>query len=140
MGALALLCWLQNGANEEMRELARLRGGWSLVEVEADGEVTGLPAALNKPYLSIQDGRGYLAGTQGSRFVRYEFLCRLDQRRQPKEIDLKFQGTQTLDLKGIYKFDGNDLVVCFGGKERPTSYETKNNDGRLHCRFVRTFQ
>ena len=125
--ALLLAADLSAAPVPRQPDLERLQGTWRFVSCEVDGEKTpperlraGGKAefAFEKDRFKVTDGTNRRAGT-----------FRLEPGRGSGWIDL----TDTTDpdeenppSPGIYKFEGDYLVICLsGGRDRPTAFESK---------------
>jgi uncharacterized protein (TIGR03067 family) len=53
----------------------------------------------------------------------------VDSKQNPPHLDLTLPGRAGTATKGIYKLDGDTLVLCYvlGGDERPTKFESPPN-------------
>ncbi len=110
-----------------MNENARFAGVWRLLSAMQNGrDVTSLCDSEvvyyeEGPRLLVQSCQG---GPLGA--------CRLDATTDPHHIDLThaWRGTEFVTY-GIYRFDGEELVLCFGGSQRPDSFDGTIPDGRI---------
>jgi RNA polymerase sigma factor (sigma-70 family) len=118
-----------------------LRGKWTLVSGEVDGEqisadsVRGFPgflfafdrlefAPINK--LIVQDN--------------IEASYKLDPSQKPKVIEIQFStsGKKGQLTHNIFRVDGDRLLLCLqNNKEVPTDFVTKKGDGRVLLIFER---
>jgi uncharacterized protein (TIGR03067 family) len=53
---------------------------------------------------------------------------RLSPAKQPKELDLLMSGDR---IVGIYELRGDDLKLCFGVRDRPTTFQTSATQGLM---------
>lgn len=107
-------------------DTTRLLSGWSISEIHVKGRRTpDAVVADRKPFLEFKDcvpGMKAIlkTGPDSERTVK----VRIDPNVPLKQIDF----IDELDRveKGIYKFDGNTLTVCFAapGDSRPTEFKT----------------
>jgi uncharacterized protein (TIGR03067 family) len=56
---------------------------------------------------------------------------RLSPAKQPKALDLLMSGDR---IVGIYELTGDDLKLCFGARDRPTTFQTSATQGLLVLR------
>jgi uncharacterized protein (TIGR03067 family) len=117
---------------------AALQGNWIATKVETDGaaspEVVGHRLSFSGDRFEIKSraGKTVYAGT-----------VRTDPNTAPAAIDFA-HGLGALDGKtwqGIYKRDGDTLIVCDNAadltKRRPTAFEAKRGSGHVLLTFVR---
>jgi uncharacterized protein (TIGR03067 family) len=119
-------------------ELAKLQGTWRLVAMEANGEKAPDEQVKNvvrkitgDKYEVTRDGKPAGKGTMA-----------VDPTKSPKTVDAEATvptpdgGTRTINISGIYEFDGDTMKTCLAdpGKERPTEFSTKEGSG--HRLFV----
>src|SRR5689334_22676234 len=102
-------------------ELKHWQGNWRFVAGESEGKKLA-EEELPRPRLAI-DGKNY-AYTGGDEVEHGTFT--FDQRKDPREIDLRPKDGRRKGtvIRGIYRFDGGDLTLCFAppGKDRPKSF------------------
>jgi len=109
---------------------ARLQGEWTMVSGERDGEA--FPAEITSDSKRVTQGDETSVTVQGQLFMKAKFT--IDPAKTPKAIDYSVTGgpyaggTQL----GIYEIEGDTVKFCFSipGKERPTEFLTKPDDGR----------
>jgi uncharacterized protein (TIGR03067 family) len=116
------------------KDLERLQGVWTITSLEIGGEK--LPDETAR---ALSVGVGYTFGPEkvtlvgqvsqkdGQFFIRdgtQVFPYRIDP--ATKEIDIRTKNKES--AKGIYKFDGDDLILCidFSRAERPATFGTKD--------------
>ncbi|HEV8070097.1 MAG TPA: TIGR03067 domain-containing protein [Planctomycetaceae bacterium] len=122
------------------RELARLEGVWSFVQVKFDG-TEQLPAGREADRMIIQkDGR--YAVVQRPQITHG--TVKVDPAPSPKHYDIVIGDGRLkgLSVPAIYELSGDTLTICmpFGGKERPTAVESKPGDHHLFEVFKREQQ
>ena len=110
--------------SENLSDKDRLQGIWTVVSL--DRSEPPLPAnALKEMKLSFRGKAFYFGTSEGG-------TCILNPTTSPKQIDMiRDQGRVAADSLigrigqfGIYRFDGNQLVLCMGEeKERPTEFK-----------------
>jgi uncharacterized protein (TIGR03067 family) len=126
---LILLTGLMLGAEptqeKAKKDLEKLKGTWSITRCEAAG------AAL--PEEVVKGGSFAITGD------KYEFkmadqsedgIIKLDPSKDPHEIELDIKSGNDKDKiqVGIYKLEGDTLMMCFaqaGEKQRPKEFTTK---------------
>lgn len=96
-----------------------IQGGWLIVGLETGGKAEpernyrGNTFSFAKDRATLREGG----------FEPIGFTVTLDPTATPKTIDLTAKGNV---LRGIYKLDGDDLVICLCiGGMRPTEFATK---------------
>jgi uncharacterized protein (TIGR03067 family) len=107
------------------KELARLEGRWLLVALERNGVTTGGDVALATVEVIVRGNQ--VLGADGKAWVR----IKVDPSTSPRVVDWTHvdSGRTT---EGIYDLTGETWKVCLntkvdGVKERPTSFNTKDN-------------
>ncbi len=116
-----------------------LSGEWEILSITDDGSEVG-PRLIRAKF--AEDGRLRI-GTRVASFVtptteeKHVSAIRLDPAKSPSWIDL----TTQLDtvLKGIYKFDGDQLILCLAKHEtnpRPTEFEAPSGSDRALFRMA----
>jgi uncharacterized protein (TIGR03067 family) len=129
---LALLvhaAWGQGGEAAK-NDQARLQGEWLMVSGERDGQP--FPEEFRRSFRRVAQGDETTVTMGAQVFLKASFV--LNPSKQPKAIDYSVSGgvyagkTQL----GIYECDGDQVKFCFStpGKERPSDFTTKQNDGR----------
>lgn len=96
-------------------DYARLQGTWVVIHNEEKGvPLTEMAGAL----FHFEGDRFHIGNETGSeRFA-------IDETTSPKRID--FDDGRLPMIRGIYRFDGDRLVICSGdaGDPRPTEFKT----------------
>jgi uncharacterized protein (TIGR03067 family) len=108
-------------AQEELKKLA---GDWECTGGELKEEK--LPEAGYKGMImSIKDDT-FKIQFQGK--VIDEGTVKIDPTSSPKTMDLLSSKTKQPRFRGIYKLDGDKLVICYdAGNERPKDFATKKD-------------
>jgi uncharacterized protein (TIGR03067 family) len=89
------------------KELQKFQGTWVAVTVEINGNeekeaVKGLVATVAGNKITIKHGKRSTEGT-----------FTIDPSKKPKWLDSKAKvGDKEITTVGIYKFDGNKLIIC----------------------------
>jgi uncharacterized protein (TIGR03067 family) len=110
-----------------------LAGTWDILSITDDGELLG-PDLVRAKFAEngrIQVGTRNVALVAPKSGERRLSAIRIDPSKAPSEIDLTTQFDEV--LKGIYRFNGDELVVCLAkrdGDDRPTAFDapTGSND------------
>jgi len=96
-----------------------IEGTWLIVGLEAGGKAEpeqnyrGNTFAISKDKATLREGK----------HPPIEFTWAIDPTKTPKAIDLT---AKHVSLRGIYKFEGDELTLCLGiGPNRPTDFVTK---------------
>jgi uncharacterized protein (TIGR03067 family) len=112
-------------------EVRKLQGVWRPESVTDHGKrQEGIDLeTFSGMTLSIDGEKGLLKAADG--FTISVFAMSFDASKDPKTFDTK--EVEGLDVggttKGIWKVDGDTLLWCFSGKDRPKGFEsTKGSD------------
>jgi uncharacterized protein (TIGR03067 family) len=116
---------------DDARDLAAMKGTWSVVSAERDGkDVTDATVTL-----TVDGAKVFVK--RGDKQI-FEGTAKLDASKSPKTIDVTQESDGELKGKtipGIYELDGDTLKVC-SGKERPTDFTAAAGSGR----FLRVYK
>lgn len=126
-------------AAEIRRAHQMLAGEWNILSIVDDGSDVG-PKLIRTKF--AEDGRLRI-GNRVASFVtpgteeKHVSAIRIDPAKSPSWIDV----TTQLDsvLKGIYKFDGDELILCLAKHEdnlRPTEFEAPSGSDRTLFRLA----
>jgi RNA polymerase sigma factor (sigma-70 family) len=117
-----------NGKNQTNWDKDQLQGSWVVLSALEDGRESVRPKGhritFEGDHFAIEAG----AEMKGS--------FKLDPSTKPQVMDLKMtEGPEKgQTVKGIYKFQGNDLTICFakpGATDRPMEFVSKENMARV---------
>jgi uncharacterized protein (TIGR03067 family) len=110
------------------QEKLRLQGAWELVSVEEGGKQRPENEFKDGRYVFLKDKILEMTGQKLNFEIEYE----IDPTSKPKRINEYFK-VKTKDgkseeamIRGIYELDGDTLVICTSGKERPAAFESKD--------------
>jgi uncharacterized protein (TIGR03067 family) len=102
-----------------------IQGSWSIVGLEAGGKAEPEKTYRGNTFTFSKDK----ALLQERGHPPIEFTYALDPTKTPKTIDLA-TAKGSSNLRGIYKLDGDDLVLCLSlGGARPTEFTTRPGPG-----------
>lgn len=115
------------------KELEKLKGNWQIVTMMMGGEKLPDEIAKKMGYAFGAEKitiKGKLAQSGGQYVVRdgsEDFNFTIDPSKKVAEINIEI-GDQEF-AKGIYKFDGDELILCidYSRADRPTKFESKDN-------------
>ena len=106
-------------AQEELKKLA---GDWNCTASEFGGEKA--PEAAYKGLTMTIKGDTFKVLADGK--VIDEGTVKIDPTKNPKTLDLDSSKTKQPRIRGIYKLDGDKLLICYGASnERPTEFASK---------------
>jgi uncharacterized protein (TIGR03067 family) len=120
-------------------DVERLQGAWQGVDIKCVG-ATLTPAEVRSLRFEFTGNKVTSSHMQKGPVQGGSFT--LDPTKDPKEITVKPEPDSTFSVEGIYRFDGDRLVVCmpmFGApKARPTQFALDPADpARALMTFVR---
>lgn len=126
-------------SSELQRAQAIFQGTWTFTSINDDGEQFG-PELIHRAF--AQDGRATVKGRTLSIVnpetgQRRTASLRLDPSKSPKRIDVINRNDRI--YRGIYKLEGDDLVVCLDRGEdgpRPVDFTAAAGSGRLLLRLT----
>ncbi|MHB1561055.1 MAG: thioredoxin-like domain-containing protein, partial [Isosphaeraceae bacterium] len=105
------------------REMLRLKGTWT-TEADVQETVNGVPAPPRKVKVTWSIDRDTI--TQSTEeFAEWTYRYSLNPDQAPGTIDLQLLNL-SIDLKGLYKLDGDTLTLCYG-EERPKDLASPAN-------------
>jgi uncharacterized protein (TIGR03067 family) len=132
LAALVLLVDAAVGRGDEpaKNDQAQLQGEWVMVSGQRDGQA--FPENLLTSFKRVAKGDETTVTMGDQIFLKAKFA--LDPSKKPKTIDYSVTGGPYAGKTqlGIYECDGDQVKFCFStpGKNRPTDFTTKQNDGR----------
>ncbi len=111
-----------------------LAGAWNILSIVDDGETLGanLVRAKFAENGRLRIGNRTMSVVSPATEERRVASLRLDPSKTPSQIDVTTQFDEI--LKGIYKFDGDQLWLCLakrGDEARPTDFESSSGAGRV---------
>lgn len=120
---LLIGCPVTIGAPDEA--LDGLKGTWLAVSCELNGQ--NLPREkLGTMKLVFEKDKVTWVFGMPKDDKRYDGTYKIDPTKKPKEIDLSQPQNTKVVAKGIYKVEGDTLVVCMG-IERPKEFSSKSD-------------
>ena len=129
----------QGPSESELRRAHELlAGNWDILSMTDDGE-TLAPDLIRAKFAEngrVQIGTRNLAIVSPKGGERRLSAIRLDPSRTPSAVDVTTQFDEV--LKGIYQFNGDQLVVCLAKRDdddRPTSFAAPTGSGDLLLRL-----
>lgn len=121
-------------ADANKKDLEKMQGDWALASMTRDG--------MKFP---DEDAQALFRTVKGDHYTvsRYEKVVgkgtfTIDATKTPRTIDFlpETEKDKSRAIRGIYKFDGDKLTVCYApaGKDRPTEFASK--EGQMHTLMV----
>ena len=127
IGFLATASAQKEGADK--KELEKFQGKWATASVTADGEAED---EIKDRFLAIKGDKATFLDKDKERGTG---SMKLDPGKSPAHLDFTYEDgpAKGTTLKGIYKFEGDTLTVCYGGfgKDRPTEFASKAGSGTI---------
>jgi len=110
------------------REKIALQGAWKLVSLEEQGKPRPESEFKDGRYVFLREKILEMTGDS----LNFEIDYEIDPTSQPKRINEYFkvltkEGKESKTMiRGIYKLDGDTLVICTGASERPKTFDSTN--------------
>lgn len=127
IGAAALLLTAADATDAAKKDLDRLQGTWTPVNLKYDGGDIG-DAAEAKFQLVIKGNKIVLTDNDDVKKEYGQFTFKLDPTTMPKSMDVTVTAGSRKDavLEAIYDVKGDELRICVKvtGKERPAKFES----------------
>jgi uncharacterized protein (TIGR03067 family) len=125
------------GKDDRRRELGRHQGAWRVTSFISDGVQS--PPEVARSIVRVVEGDHVVWKRGGKSFAGT--TVELDPVSEPKAIDVIPDGGRSRGKRvpGIYKFDGDELIICMAGpdQDRPKTFEARKGSGRTLMRFKR---
>ncbi len=125
-------------AGELRRAHELLSGNWDILSIVDDGELLG-PDLIRAKFAAngrVQIGTRSVAIISPKSGERRLSAIRIDPSKTPSEVDVTTQFDEV--LKGIYRFDGDQLLLCMAKRdddERPSAFEAPGGSNDLLFRL-----
>jgi uncharacterized protein (TIGR03067 family) len=123
--------------DDNARDLAKMQGDWACDSFERDG--LKVPDDDAQALFRTVKGNGYTIFRFNKAIGKGTF--KLDAKKSPRAIDLTPAGAAGKGgpLLGIYKFEGEKLVMCYAGpgQARPKAFSAREKSGQTLTVWVR---
>ena len=115
------------GAGPQQAEYAKHQGTWSVLSFRRDGNET--PQEITRSIVRVVNGDSVIWKRAGKSFASTR--VELDPSKSPPTIDIIPDGGPSRDKRilGIYKFDGERLIICVADPDRPRPIDFKAEKG-----------
>jgi uncharacterized protein (TIGR03067 family) len=122
-------------ADDGAKDKEAMQGDWNCDKMVRDGMAFPDDAA-----------QALFRNVKGDAYTIHRFRTKagsgtfkLDASKTPKQIDMTPDGGKAGTIEGIYKFDGDKLVMCYAGPKgkRPTAFESKEGSGATLAVWVK---
>jgi uncharacterized protein (TIGR03067 family) len=127
IGLLSTAVAQKEGADKN--DLEKFQGKWATASITVDGKKED---EIKDRFLVIKGEKAtflYEDKERGTGSIT------LDPGQSPARLDFKYEDgpAKGKTLKGIYKFDGDTLTLCYGGfgNDRPTEFASKAGSGTI---------
>ena len=129
-GGIGLLSAAQKEGADK-KELEKFQGRWVLVSATIDGKAWEEDEIKHRSVVFKGEKLTLLYKDK----ERGTASLKIDPSKSPAQIDTTNEDgpAKGLGLKGIYKFDGDTLTLCFvlPSKDRPTEFASKPGSGTM---------
>jgi uncharacterized protein (TIGR03067 family) len=136
IGLLLLsLLFVAADADANKKDQDAMQGDWHCEKFVRDGQAA-----------SDDEAQALFRHVKGDSFATFRFRKKgsagkftLDASKSPRQIDFVFEMPKGLQMKGIYKIEGDKLTLCYAGPkgERPAAFESKEESGVTLTVWVR---
>lgn len=119
-----------DAADDAKKELEKFQGKWTPTKYVKDGKALG-EKAMAQIELTVEGNKSTFK--KGANVTHGTY--KVNAAKSPKELDITPTDGSEADktLKAIYKFEGDDLVICIApaGKDRPKDFASKEDSQQI---------
>ncbi len=127
----ASLLLAADAVSDSKADQKKLQGTWKATSAKFNGKDSSVDGD-NALAAVFKDNVATLRASEAVKKAYAKVQVKLDASTMPKCIDITVLGGTQKDtvFEGIYKFDGDKLVLCVKllGKERPTKFESPEGE------------
>lgn len=146
MQVLFVMCSLVHVSSSQdsiSQEVQKLNGTWNVVSSQTDGKdftarLKGFQYLFDGQFIKLMDANGKPVLRSDNKPDERPFL--INVLTNPKTMDMTIQiKSKSFMSLGIYRLDGDELMLCFSepGSPRPTAFQSKDGTTLITLKRVK---